>query len=415
MKNEKTKKQEQLYHFFDKLDASGLVALHYGFRPIETPTISKQDIASCKALKQFDYVENCNCSTATLPLHVEEKAAILRTYFEQLSEVEHPCMVYLKSPTKGGKDSQRLCELEIIGSEKAISEALLIQTSMAILREEGFDNLHVEVNSVGNKDAIQQFNKEIAIYAKKHANSLPTDLQQLVKDYPASILNLPDNPFAEMKEYAPKPSAYLDEPSRMHFQELLDYLEVMDIPFTISHGLIGNQRYCRETLYEIIHTKETGERVTCAVGVRYNNLSKLLGFKKDVPVCGVSLLHQRSKMTEVKNVKVKKPRFIFAHIGPEAKSKSLALIELLRQNHISVYHSLIKDKLGTQLTTEKPPMGVSHVILMGKLEAVCNAVIVREIATRKQDTVSVPHLITYLKGLQLMGVMVISSNLWLLM
>ena len=40
---------------------------------------------------------------------------------------------------------------------KSIAEAILIQTSLAILREEGYKNLFVEINSVGDKESLARF------------------------------------------------------------------------------------------------------------------------------------------------------------------------------------------------------------------------------------------------------------------
>ena len=46
---------------------------------------------------------------------------------------------------------------------------------------------------------------------------------------------------------------------------------------------------------------------------------------------------------------LKKPKIYFIQLGPEAKLKSLNIIEILRKAHIPIAQSLSKDSLGSQL------------------------------------------------------------------
>jgi hypothetical protein len=123
------------------LDRSGEIALYYGFTCSETPEVKKVDIEQSKSLLEGDFVEyDSKEDDAKLPLHVEEKVALLRTYLEKKMFAEpQPVMLYFKNPHKGSIVSKknnvfpRYCDLEIIGSEKSISEAILIKTSVTII------------------------------------------------------------------------------------------------------------------------------------------------------------------------------------------------------------------------------------------------------------------------------------------
>ncbi|MEI6058030.1 MAG: hypothetical protein WCQ60_03620, partial [bacterium] len=136
----------------EHLDKVGEMALYYGFNPAKSPDIKKADLDLAKSMLEGDYIED-DYDNTRLPLHVEEKIALLRMYAEKnMHNFAQPVMLYFKEPFKGaikkGSPFNRYCDLEIIGNSKSIAEATLIQTARMILKEEGYENICVEINSI---------------------------------------------------------------------------------------------------------------------------------------------------------------------------------------------------------------------------------------------------------------------------
>jgi len=89
----------------------------------------------------------------------------------------------------------------------------------------------------------------------------------------------------------------------------------------------------------------------------------------------------------------------FIQLGTDAKLKSLNVIEILRKAHIPIAQSLSKDSLGSQLAIAER-LAIPYAIIFGVKEALENAVIVRDMSSRSQETVKLDKLLEYLKNLK---------------
>ena len=87
---------------YENLDRIGEIALYYGFFPRQSPTITKIDLDRAKSLIDSDTIDDEEEGKIRLPLHVEEKAALLRMYEEQnMQNMPQPVMFYFKEPFHG--------------------------------------------------------------------------------------------------------------------------------------------------------------------------------------------------------------------------------------------------------------------------------------------------------------------------
>jgi histidyl-tRNA synthetase len=127
-------------------------------------------------------------------------------------------------------------------------------------------------------------------------------------------------------------------------------------------------------------------------------LAKKIGGKREIPTVGFTIFIKKnpqiSKKIIVKNIK--KPMFYLVQLGSSAKLKALHVVEILRKQRIPVYHSITKDKITGQLSGAEY-MRASHVLIMGQKEAIENTVVVRNVTTREQETVSIDELGDFLK------------------
>jgi len=399
---EKVRLKEQLVFTLKDFDKSAEVAMHYGFLPIKTPQISKDDIRKAKSI--YEECQDAKKSIDHLSPLLKEKVCLLRTYKEwNMTAMPHPVMIYFKKPYGGSatkkKSGYSSCDLEIIGAPNSVAEALIIKTTIAILNEEGFDDLSVDINNMGDKESITKCEHELSTYFRKNINELPSELRQMFKNDVFDILRCPPEKCGAFHENAPKLMNFLSESSIQNFKEVLEYLETLNIPYKINNGLVGNKQYCSHTMFEIRKVGESKKDSNLlAVGTRHNHIGKKLGFKKDISVMSVSI-HYKKNIKEKKKFtlkKVPKTKFYFVQMGFQAKLKSLGIIESLRKAKISVYHSLSKDKFGPQLASAEN-LKSSHLLIMGVKEAMEDTIVVRNATTRSQETVKIEDLPKYLK------------------
>ncbi len=402
------KVSENKYVEYNHLDKIGETSIYYGFTPHQSPEIKKADLDLAKSLLDGDSIDGDEEALLKLPLHVEEKIALLRMFHEEnMHTLPQPVMLYFKEPFKGSIKKgatafNRYCDLEIIGVSKSIAEAILIQTARAILKQEGYKNICVEINSIGDKDSLHRFNKELTNYYRKHVNNMHTECRQLLKKDPFDLLSCQNEKCKKINSEAPKSMDFLSESSRTHFQEVLEYLEALKIPYKINNHLIGNRKYCTETIFTIInmdHDKKDKPSRILATGVRYDGLTKKIGFKKELQGVGISVLIKGNDPALRKEIKkFKKPVASFVQLGFESKLLSLSIIESLREVKISLCLSLTRDRLGAQVTVVQKNY-IPYSIIMGKKEAVEQTAIVRNTDTHSQEVVPLAELQSYIKKL----------------
>jgi len=403
MNNQKKKgSQDSKFLAQEHLDKIGEVAFYYGFCPMKSPTITKADLDAAKDILEGDHVDDETDKHGKLPLHAEEKIAIMRMYHEQeMHDLPQPVMLYFKDPCRGAIKKggyHRYADLEILGASGPIAEATLIQAARAMLGEEGYTETMVEINSTGDRESSARFVRELTAYYRKNINEMTPEARQLFKNDPFELLSSRDEAVKELNSKAPRSMDFLSEISRRHLEETLEYLEALGVPYVINNGLLGNRKYCTETIFSIVNTGAGAkEQRVLGLGVRYNGLAKRLTMKRDIQGVGISLLIKEGKNDLRKLVtKIKRPIASFVQLGLESKLISLNVIEQLRQVKIPLYLSMAKDRLGAQVSNVEK-FHTPFMIVMGKKEAVEKTAIVRRMDTHAQDIVPLADLPKYMK------------------
>ena len=400
------KKNDSKFISYEHLDKIGEIAVYYGFMPMKSPSITKADIDATKDILEGDYVDDETEDHGHLPLHAEEKIAVIRTYHEeQLHAMNQPVMLYFKDPCRGTKKTKypRYADLEIVGSSGPIAEATLIQTSRAMLAEEGYENTAVEINSIGDRESITRFVRELTNYYRKNINSMSPACRQLLKQDPFELLASRDPDAHELNSKAPRSMDFLTETSRRHLEEVLEYLEKLHIPYVVNNNLLGNRKYCTETVFTVINkdiSEKSKEQRILGIGVRYNGLAKRLAMKRDIQGVGISLLIKGNKAELRKPVtKMKRPIASFVQLGLESKLIALNVIERLRTVKIRLHVSLAKDRLTAQVSSVERHH-TPYVIVIGKKEAVEGTAIVRQNDTHAQLIIPLENLAKYMRDIE---------------
>ena len=409
---------EDYYSFQGFFEKAQEVALYYGFKPIETPIMEHEEIFTTTIGEGTDIVDKEMYTLKTkggdhLALRPEHTAPLMRAYIEHgMQNTPQPVMFYQYGPVFRHDKPQRgryrqfwQFDLDVLGNDKSIMDALVIKTGMTILEEAGASNLSIDINSIGDKECRNGYIKELTNYYKKHINNLPAVDRERLKTNPLRILDSKEEKTKEINAGAPDSVSFLCVSCKKHFKEVLEYLEEMGIQYNLNKCLVRGLSYYTRTVFEVYteSVEEGGLPTQVASGGRYDYLARQLGGKKDVPAVGFSMGVDRViESSWYKNLTpriLKKPKIYFIQLGAEAKLKSLNIIEILRKAHIPIVQSLSKDSLGSQLSIAEK-LAVPYAIIFGVKEAIDNSVIVRDMSNRSQDTVKLGKLLEYLKELR---------------
>jgi histidyl-tRNA synthetase len=390
------------------------VANYYNFQRIDTPILEQAEVFVKGAGTATDLIEKEMYTFRTkgqdlVALRPEFTAGIVRSYIEHgMYNMPQPVKLWTTGPCfrherpQAGRYRQFLqFNLEAIGDKNPSIDGQIIQMSYDILKDLSFKNISIEVNSIGDSECRPYFKKILTSYFKSKRSSLCADCQRRVKENPLRLLDCKEEKCQRIKAGAPQIIDHLCEACHAHFKQVLEFLDELELPYTLNPYLVRGFDYYTKTVFEIVEKSEEGANQGSLVGGgRYDGLVKLLG-GRDTPAMGaaggVDRIINLMKTRELKSdKKQEKPEIFLAQLGQMAKRKSLKLFEEFRAAKIPVAESFSKDSLRSQLNTANK-MGIRWVLIFGQKEALESFITLRDMDNGVQKEITLDKVVEEMK------------------
>lgn len=285
---------------------------------------------------------------------------------------------------------QILIQFHALGVEHAIADAVLIRAMRALISDLVKEESHLRLNSMGDKETRSRFTRELGVYFRKQGAILPAECVATAKR--GELFEAAEQLCSgETKDELPSPTDHLSEASRKHFEGVLEYLEATDTPYELASNLLSRGGAWTETCFEI-----TSDDRISAWGSRYNELAKHF-FKTSLPSIGAVIrinIEERMEMPAVKERSA--ARFVFVHIGDEAKRESMKMTDLLRKARIPLTQAIGIESLTEQMRFAET-LNPQYLLIMGRKEALERSVILRERSTYTETSIPLDSLIDRLR------------------
>ena len=401
--------------YFQKVNkAVESIANYYGFSKIETPILEFAEVFSKGVGVATDIVEKETYTFKTkggdlVSLRPEGTATVMRSYVEHgMHNLPQPVKLWYSGPffrherPQAGRFRQfHQFGFEALGEQNPSIDGQIIQMSYDVLKELSFKNITIEVNSIGDSECRPYFKKILASYFKSKKSSLCSDCQRRLKENPLRILDCKEEKCQTIKAGAPQIIDHLCENCHAHFKQVLEFLDELELPYTLNPYLVRGLDYYTKTVFEIVEKTEEGQNQGSLLGGgRYDNLAKTLG-GRDTPACGsaggIERIMSLMKTREVKTVKAVEPKIFLAQLGQLAKRKGLKLFEEFRDAKIPVAESFSKDSLRAQLRTVNK-MGIRWVLIFGQKEALEDFITLRDMETGVQKEIKLNKVVKEMKN-----------------
>ncbi len=402
--------------FFKKVQkAVESVSNYYSFQKIETPILEDTEVFAKAVGTDTDIVGKEMYTFRTkggdlVSLRPEGTAGIMRSYIEHgMHNLPQPVKFWYLGPffryerPQAGRFRQfHQFGFEAIGDNNPSIDGQIIQMSYDVLKELGFKNITIEVNSIGDSECRPYFKKILTSYFRSRRSSLCPECQRRLKENPLRILDCKEEKCQRVKASAPQIIDHLCENCHAHFKQVLEFLDELELPYTLNPYLVRGLDYYTKTVFEIVEKSEDGGNLgTLIGGGRYDNLSKLLG-GHDAPACGsaggieriVSLIKARNTQPSQNQDDAK---IFLAQLGQLAKRKSMKLFEEFRAAKIPVAESFSKDSLKTQLRTANK-LGIRWVLIFGQKEALEDFITLRDMDTGVQKEIKLDKVVQEMKN-----------------
>jgi histidyl-tRNA synthetase len=358
---------------------------YYGFTPLSVAASAKR--ASAKA----PYPENLVLES--LDSNARETAAFLKQVRDAglTPSTAQPLFLWHSNAAAGRPaPKQILIQFHALGVEHAIADAVLIRAMRALISDLVKDEPQLRLNSMGDKETRSRFTRELSVYFRKQGGMLPAECMATARRgevFEAAEQLCEDN----MADELPSPTDHLSEASRKHFEGVLEYLEATETPYELASDLLSRGTAWTETCFEI-----TSESKLTAWGSRYNELAKHF-FKSSLPSIGAIIKIQVDDRMEMPPVKQRSnARFVFVHIGDEAKRESMKMTDLLRKARIPLTQAIGIESLTEQMRFAES-LNPPYLLIMGRKEALERSVILRERSTYTETSIPLDSLIDRLR------------------
>lgn len=392
--------------------ASEKLARDYGFVRIDTPIVEYSNLFVRGIGNGTDIIEKEMYNFITrggdkVALRPEMTAGIVRAYIQHGMNVwTKPVKLFSTGPVyrydrpqEGRYREHYQLNYDALGEQDAILDAQMIQMAFRVIQNLGIKAAQVQVNSIGCPACRKEYRELLVSYFESRRNKLCQDCKRRLEINPLRILDCKEDKCMQVTVTAPQSIDHLCEDCRNHFKNLLEYLDELDLSYTINPQLVRGLDYYTKTVFEIWSGQEEGRKFSLGGGGRYDGLVKSLG-GEDTPAVGFGLGVERiimeMKRVQAKPYKAPRPKVFLAQLGEMAKKKSLRLFSDLEKNGILVAESFGRGSLKSQLRSADK-LGVEITLILGQKEALDETVIIKNMKTGVQEISSLDKLVDLIK------------------
>lgn len=287
---------------------------------------------------------------------------------------------------------------EIIGGGDAALDAQVINLFYRLLTGLRIKNLVVEINSIGRPGERETYQKVLVKQLKKSESELCIDCRRRLARNPLRILDCKEPACQEIVGQLPHVVDYLSDECRQHFQEVLELLGELNIPYRLNPHLVRGLDYYTRTVFEIVQSDDE-EKKALVGGGRYDGLVELLGAPPAPAVgaaAGIERIVNAMKSSGHRVAYREKPEVFIAQLGPAAKKEAIKIFEELRQRGVKVAEAFGRNSLNAQLK-RADRLGVKYTVIIGQKEALDGTITLKTMSTGQQRFVKRSQAVSLIK------------------
>jgi histidyl-tRNA synthetase len=382
----------------------------YGYERIDTPAFEDVGLFSRSIGEGTDIVEKEMYTFEDkggnqLTLRPEGTASVCRAYLEHgMHNWPQPVRLYYlapifryERPQAGRYREHYQFGYEALGDSEPTLDAEVIDMAWQFFTSLNLRKLRLKLNSIGCRQCRPEYLAILKNHYSEHAQKLCQDCRVRLERNPLRLLDCKKPQCQAVADSAPKSVDYLCPECAGHFSRLKVYLELLGLPYEVSHRLVRGLDYYTRTVFEIQPESE-GAQSTLGGGGRYDDLISELGGKPTPAIgfaSGMERIILNLKKQGVTVPAIPKPQVFLAYVGDEARDRAVALAARLRQAGVGVIGAVGSRSLKAQLR-QADSLACRYTVIIGDEEIRADTVILRDMTTSEQETVPVARLETRL-------------------
>ena len=258
----------------------------------------------------------------------------------------------------------------------------------------------LKINTIGNKDDRKKYIKVLGEYFNKYKSDLSENELKQAQSNPLRILDSKNKNIKEMIEMAPKITKYISKESILHFDNLLNTLEIKNIQYERDEKLVRGLDYYNRTVFEYIDNSLETQNTICAGG-RYDSLFESLCDKK-IPALGFAIGIERLLEYTSYKIDTNKPSVFYMAVLSEKDylySESIAnSIRKTSKNYL-VSNSYNYTSLKAHLKKANK-LSADYCVIIGEEEIKNKCCQIKNMDSGDQENIRVDNIENYIKSLE---------------
>ena len=288
---------------------------------------------------------------------------------------------------------------EAFGSNDPMMDAEVIGIIVNLFNILGLKGIKVNINTLGDKESRENYRKALLDYFKPYLNDLCEDCKKRYKKNPLRILDCKVDRENEIMKNAPKMVDYLNEESKNHFEKVKEYLDALNIDYTINSNIVRGLDYYTHTVFEVeADIKGFGSQNVLAAGGRYDHLVEFIG-GPSIPGVGFALGLERLLLAlEKEGIDIKENEPLDVYIfgaSKEEKKYILSLGNTLRMNGFNVEIDYNNKSFKSNFK-KADSLLAKYIIIIGEEEVKSKILTVKNNKTKEEYKVKLDNLIEFL-------------------
>lgn len=370
------------------------ICQNYGYQQIETPVF--EDVKVFK--RENDTSDMVNKEMYMIgddkALRPEGTAGAIRAFVEHKLYVnEAPFkMFYMEKmyrherPQKGRQREFTQIGVENLGDKKAIIDAEVIAMGYDVVKKLGLKDIKVLINTIGDVESRKKYCEVLTEYFKDKKECLCQDCQNRLTKNPLRILDCKIDNQQDVITKAPVLYDYLSNDSKNYFNEVLNYLNELNIEYSIDNRLVRGLDYYSETVFEVVSTNSaSGAQSTLFAGGRYDELVEYFDGPSLSGVGFAMGLERLLILMDAEGIEIPYDESIDYYIIDLTNSNSyvLKVAQMLRTFNKKVELNFYDRKMKAQFKSVERKMA-KNVVIIGDDEVLNETIVIKNIQTQEQ-------------------------------
>ena len=409
--NDITGRQAKIWKYVESVIDALMEKYNYNY--IRTPIIEATelfhrgigDTTDIVTKESYDFEDK---GGRKITLRPEGTAGVVRSYIENkmYGDPNQPVKVYYNGtmyryerPQSGRDRELTQFGMEILGSDDPLCDAEIISAAVNLYKMLGLKEIKVNLNSLGDNESRKKYREALIEYFRPHIGNFCNDCQERYEKNPLRILDCKVDADNEYLKNAPTTLDYLNEESRTRFKKVQEYLDIMQIEYTINPKIVRGLDYYNHTVFEIeAKVDGFGSNNVIGAGGRYNGLVSQLGGPETPCVGFASGIGRLVMALELEDVKLPindSVDLFLMYVSEDEKKYAVYLAQELRMAGFVVETEYTGRNLKGQFR-QADRLNAKYLCILNSEDLNNNEVKIKNNKTKEEEIISLDAIIYFL-------------------